>query len=279
MKQCLQCDTQYQNDSSKFCSKSCQGKYARKHRKDNRHTKYNDPKYRQKLRESKAKRDEEKLGKLIIEDRECRNSDCSNMFHIEYRERSKGDVRDKIYCSRKCAMIILGPLNGIKSAEKTRRTLQKLAANDPNHGFKDKAKQQYASDKALKSLNSRNSSKGERAIREVLKLSDLAWKAHRPVENKAVDLKNDKLKIVVEYDGPTHFRDIFGLEKLKIQQEKDIRVNIWCKDNSWKLYRISEHYFISMFERDPQKVVDDIDNFLKSVENVRKRYTGQEKSY
>ena len=53
--------------------------------------------------------------------------------------------------------------------------------------------------------------------------------------------KDNKLLGLIEYDGEQHFEsvDFFGgEEKLKLQQERDERKNIWCKKNNIRLIRI-----------------------------------------
>lgn len=125
----------------------------------------------------------------------------------------------------------------------------------------------------------RNSSIGERAIRNALQEKDETWQAHRQIAGKAVDILNHKLKIIVEYDGPTHFRNIYGAEKLQEQMEKDTNVEQWCIENGWKLYRVSENYFVNQCSRNTNTVVADIYNFINDTSSVLKKYVGDEKTY
>ena len=53
--------------------------------------------------------------------------------------------------------------------------------------------------------------------------------------------KNGNLLGLIEYDGEQHFESIEffgGEEKLKLQQERDERKNLWCKENNIRLIRI-----------------------------------------
>jgi hypothetical protein len=58
--------------------------------------------------------------------------------------------------------------------------------------------------------------------------------------------KENKLKILIEYDGEAHFIPIFPLngsqedkeKSLLIQKENDNRKNIYCKENNINLIRI-----------------------------------------
>lgn len=53
--------------------------------------------------------------------------------------------------------------------------------------------------------------------------------------------KNGQLLGLIEYDGEQHFEAIEffgGEEKLKIQQERDMKKNKWCKENNIRLIRI-----------------------------------------
>lgn len=50
-----------------------------------------------------------------------------------------------------------------------------------------------------------------------------------------------KLLGLIEYDGEQHFKPVEawgGEEKLKIQQERDMKKNQWCKENNIRLIRI-----------------------------------------
>lgn len=52
------------------------------------------------------------------------------------------------------------------------------------------------------------------------------------------DLWSRKLKIIIEYDGIWHFKDIHG--QLKRKQETDRKILKFCQDNNYRLIRIDE---------------------------------------
>lgn len=55
------------------------------------------------------------------------------------------------------------------------------------------------------------------------------------------DIYSNDLKIIVEYDGVWHFKDIHGqLEEKKI---KDRLLEEWVIDNDWRIVRISDDLY------------------------------------
>jgi very-short-patch-repair endonuclease len=70
--------------------------------------------------------------------------------------------------------------------------------------------------------------------------------------NLSRDLYSNKLKVCFEYDGVWHFKDIHG--QLETKQIKDAALNDWCKQNDYRMIRLSESFaaknkdFISILE-------------------------------
>ena len=274
MKMCSFCFQLYLDKGyGQCCSKRCHNRLIRRKRKNEGHNKYDHPDYIRQQRESSLKQNENQYGKLITEERKCAYPECEELFTVIYRE--FGAYSEQKYCSKRCSAIHIGQ----STAEKTAETLREMAKNDENHGFRDSKKREIALIAADKALKSRSSSKGERSIRKSLKEMDTNWKAHRLVETKAVDLKNNPLKIIFEYDGPTHFRVVYTEAKFKSQQEKDKNVYEWCKNSGWRLFRISEQYFIDVFRRNSDKVVENMIEFIDSDDQFRFLYTGNEENY
>lgn len=266
MNKCEWCDTTYEKDT-RFCSKSCQAKYARSKRKNSAHTKYNDPIYKERQRIAKIKSNLIRYGHDITINIICKC--CRTPFSYTYK--SKNTNPNKILCSSGCA--------GIHNGRMTAKARSIKAKNDPNFGFKNPAHRRKAIEASLNSPNNdkRMSSKSERMIRYALKEIDPIWAAHRLIVNKAVDVLHKDLKIIVEYDGPTHFRKIF--ENFEMQQAKDIVAEEWALANGFKFYRISDHYFKDVWKSDASIVVDDIYQFISSNDKILKRYTGHEKTW
>lgn len=58
------------------------------------------------------------------------------------------------------------------------------------------------------------------------------------------DLWSRKLKVVIEYDGIWHFKDIHGQLERKQQNDRDVLK--YCKDNGYRLIRIDEDLKLSI---------------------------------
>ena len=72
----------------------------------------------------------------------------------------------------------------------------------------------------------------------------------------SVDLKSKKLKIIIEYDGIWHYKDIKS--QLKNKQYIDSLVNEWCKINNWLLIRIRDEDFLSNKKDTIKKILEQI---------------------
>lgn len=62
--------------------------------------------------------------------------------------------------------------------------------------------------------------------------------------NLSVDLRSDKLKVVIEYDGIWHFKDIHN--QLDKKQNNDKQVLQYCRKNGYRLIRIDEDLKVQM---------------------------------
>ncbi len=56
------------------------------------------------------------------------------------------------------------------------------------------------------------------------------------------DLWSRKIKVIFEYDGIWHFKDIKG--QLKNKQRKDALLEDFCLANDWRLVRIKEDRYL-----------------------------------
>lgn len=105
--------------------------------------------------------------------------------------------------------------------------------------------------------NSRTSSKGERQLREALKIEfgDKEVLAHRHFKIgddllKSVDMFLPKYNLIIEYDGEYHFRNIYGNFELIVMKDK--LLENWCLTNNYRLIRIDEN----TYKQDKEKYIN-----------------------
>ena len=55
------------------------------------------------------------------------------------------------------------------------------------------------------------------------------------------DLYSNKLKVIFEYDGIWHFKDIHG--QLELKRKKDSQLEKWVIENGWRLIRIKDEIY------------------------------------
>lgn len=204
-------------ESHKYCSFSCRNISINSNRN------YSDPTYRNNLRESLLK--EPKI--LPIDN--CKV--CNTEFTVTYKGRK--------YCSRKCSNI--GRYSDKGYREKISESISK--------GIKRKWEEEEYRRKMsnVSSISSRFTSKNEMIIRNffIENFPEQQWTfgGSLKVEDERIvrDLYSKKMKICFEYDGIFHFKKIFkNYEKKK---KKDLLLKKWCKDNDYKLIRMSDSYF------------------------------------
>jgi len=160
---------------------------------------------------------------------------CGIKFKVKERERVF-PKKENYFCTQRCA-------NGRKHSKETKRkishTIKCLIKNDSV--YREKVFSNHLKTKIF-------SSKGERKLR---KLIQNEYPQHefttggnfllKNGQRKSLDIYSKKIKLIIEYDGIYHFKDIHG--NLKSVKRKDRLLETWCKKNKYKLIRISEDYY------------------------------------
>ena len=85
------------------------------------------------------------------------------------------------------------------------------------------------------------------------------------------DIWSRTRKVVVEYDGIWHFKDIHG--QLADKQRRDRELEEWCVSNGWRIIRISENAYLSDVDGKSEQVVKEI---ITGSSSVVKIYNGDE---
>lgn len=80
-------------------------------------------------------------------------------------------------------------------------------------------------------------------------------KSHRA----RIDIANKCLKVLIEFDGPFHFKPIMGEEHLNVRKARDIAVEKYAIENDYVLIRISYDLF------DGKKFDESVLNCLRNV--------------
>lgn len=126
-------------------------------------------------------------------------------------------------------------------------------------------------------LSTRFSSKGERELLGIIKenFKDYKWQSGGlwNIGNsmyKSIDIYCRDLKIIIEYDGIYHFKDIRGdLSKI---QEKDTRLNNWCVETGWKIIRINEATYRSSKRKEAIDMIFHLIQNYDTIESVNILY-------
>lgn len=80
---------------------------------------------------------------------------------------------------------------------------------------------------------------------------------------KSLDIYSKDFKIIIEYDGIYHFKDIYGnFEKVK---HKDRLIEKWCIDNNWKIIRVNE----KTYHLHKEKVINTIFDMIKNLDQIQ----------
>lgn len=108
-----------------------------------------------------------------------------------------------------------------------------------------------------------NESKGEKLISNILTEGNINFTSQKTFENcKNINLlKFDFFineKILVEYDGEFHFKDIFKDGSLKLTKQRDSIKNKYCRENKIPLLRIP----FWEFDRIPE-IMNSLNEFIK----------------
>lgn len=94
-------------------------------------------------------------------------------------------------------------------------------------------------------------------------VSDIYFKTNKN-PRKQVDIIDLENKIILEFDGECHFKNIHGDELLEKIHIKDLELDNFCRDNLYTLIRVSQSCFI-------YKTVNDFSQVVKSkVEELLK---------
>jgi hypothetical protein len=167
----------------------------------------------------------------------CNN--CKNTFKIS-EPLNKFPMKSKYFCNRSCSNTRVIS-EGLK--EKISNRLKELwkdvdyLSNIINDNFTNTNKRIYFS------------SKGEREVIEYFKTEFSAdnWSSGGGIIHDGTRLSRDlfskKLKVIIEYDGVWHFKDIHG--QLEDKQIKDKALEDWVVENNWRLIRIKEDVYKS----------------------------------
>lgn len=88
-------------------------------------------------------------------------------------------------------------------------------------------------------------SKGERQLKKVIeqKFPQYKWQTgggFKLTDNivKSLDIYCRELKLIIEYDGVYHFREVFG--NFEEVVKKDEALELFCENHGWKLIRVNE---------------------------------------
>jgi very-short-patch-repair endonuclease len=156
-------------------------------------------------------------------------------------------------CSRTC------------SAKYSRSTCKNVHQTDEfRKKVSDKTKSAWDSGKYDELMNSGRkwfNSKGEIELREYLKVALPEYKFTTGMLTGAgsnPDIWSKEYKVVIEYDGIWHFKDIKG--QLADKQTKDKRLEDWCVENKWRCIRIKEEVYKKDTPYWQQKIKNEILN-------------------
>lgn len=75
---------------------------------------------------------------------------------------------------------------------------------------------------------------------------------------KSLDIYSNELKLIIEYDGVYHFKNIYN--NLEQVQLKDELLNKWCINNNWKIIRVNEITYINQKDKVLSTIFELINN-------------------
>lgn len=232
----------------KYCNKEIEGKhsiYANHVRWCDKNT-TNGDKGGSKISEAKKKYYEDNR-KILEYDVSCKI--CNKNFKLyktssEFRKR-----KNKFFCSNKCSIS--------RSSFETRIKISKSSKNLwKNEEYANRIIQNNTN------RNKRFTSKGEEEIKKHLKENYKSdnWTSGGGFKYKGKiltrDIYSNDLKIVIEYDGIWHFKDIHG--QLEEKQLKDKLLEEWIIDNDWRIVRISD----DLYRKDKVKYLEILINSI-----------------
>lgn len=171
----------------------------------------------------------------------CSHEKCENSFEVRERE-FKFPLKEKYFCSRKCS----------NSRERTPEVCAKISKS-VRSTWRTKVANMTPEEFDIRNNKGRMrqifTSKGERELLQLLqeRLPEYEFTSGGSIKIDKTFVQRDIIskvnKIVIEYDGPWHFVSITGEENLKKKQHKDQLLNNWCRENDFKLIRVSPFNF------------------------------------
>lgn len=158
---------------------------------------------------------------------------CETPFVLVERESKFNKRNDKYFCSYSC------------SRKRSEEAKQKISLSS-----KKLWKNEEYANKIVKNNTNKNyrfTSKGEEEIKKYLKETYKVdeWTSGGGFKYEDINLTRDiysnKLKVIVEYDGIWHFKDIHG--QLENKQMKDKLLEKWTIENNWRLIRLKDDLY------------------------------------
>jgi hypothetical protein len=184
---------------------------------------------------------------------------CKKDFILNERESRFKKRKGRYFCSYKCSRY-----RSQGCRDKLRITAANLWKNE-----------EYAN-KVIVNNTNRNkifTSKGEEEIKKFLKETYIndEWTSGGGFKYNGINLTRDmysnKLKVIVEYDGVWHFKDIHG--QLEDKQMKDRLLDEWVIKNDWRIIRLKD----DLYRKDKNKWLDKlIDCIYNRSETIIKLY-------
>jgi hypothetical protein len=158
---------------------------------------------------------------------------CDAKFTLLERESKFNKRNGKYFCSYSC------------SRKRSEEAKQKISLST-----KELWKNEEYANKIVKNNTNKNyrfTSKGEEEIKkylkEIYKVDEWTSGGGFKYENINLtrDMYSNKLKVIVEYDGIWHFKDIHG--QLENKQMKDNLLEKWVIENNWRLIRLKDDLY------------------------------------
>jgi len=185
---------------------------------------------------------------------------CLKSFFISEPE-FKHPLKEKYFCNRSCA-----------NSRQHNTTTKRIMSEKSKKLWED---ENYANRVITNNTNKnrRFTSKGEEEIRKhfISKYQDDEWTFGGGFKYDDLiltrDLYSKKLKVIFEYDGIWHFKDIHGQLDSKIR--KDQTLEKWVMENDWRLIRIKDE----IYNTNKTYYLELIENYVyKSKEQIIKIY-------
>lgn len=182
---------------------------------------------------------------------------CKSWFLLNERESKFKKRKGRYFCSKKCS----------NTRQWTEESKNKISISTKNL-WKD---EEYANKVIVNNTNRnrRFTSKGEEEIKKYLKetFNDDEWTSGGGFRYNDVQLTRDmysnKLKVIVEYDGIWHFKNIHN--QLEEKQMKDRLLDEWVVNNNWRIVRLKDELYRKNKDKWLTELIDCIYNRNESV--------------